>query len=51
VQVDNNELAIMAEAGVTVAHCPTTALKVSWRHAGRQDARDGHLGCECGNRN
>ena len=30
VQVDNNELAIMAEAGVTVAHCPTTALKVSY---------------------
>ena len=30
VQVDNNDLAIMAEAGVTVAHCPTTALKVSY---------------------
>ena len=30
VQVDNQELAIMAEAGVTVAHCPTTALKVSY---------------------
>jgi cytosine/adenosine deaminase-related metal-dependent hydrolase len=25
-----DELAIMAEAGVTVAHCPTTALKVSY---------------------
>ena len=30
VQVDNQELAVMAEAGVTVAHCPTTALKVSY---------------------
>ena len=30
VQVDQQELAIMAEAGVTVAHCPTTALKVSY---------------------
>jgi 5-methylthioadenosine/S-adenosylhomocysteine deaminase len=24
------EMAVMAEAGVTVAHCPTTALKVSY---------------------
>lgn len=30
VQVDNVELAVMAEAGVSVAHCPTTALKVSY---------------------
>ncbi|BAN04519.1 amidohydrolase family protein [Ilumatobacter coccineus] len=30
VQVDDQELAIMAEAGVSVAHCPTTALKVSY---------------------
>jgi len=30
VHVDQQELAIMAEAGVTVAHCPTTALKVSY---------------------
>ena len=30
VQVDNHELAIMAESGVHVAHCPTTALKVSY---------------------
>ena len=30
VQVDDQELAVMAEAGVHVAHCPTTALKVSY---------------------
>ncbi len=30
VQVDDQELAVMAEAGVSVAHCPTTALKVSY---------------------
>jgi len=30
VQVDQQELEIMAEAKVTVAHCPTTALKVSY---------------------
>ena len=30
VQVDDRELAVMAEAGVHVAHCPTTALKVSY---------------------
>lgn len=30
VHVDERELAVMAEAGVTVAHCPTTALKVSY---------------------
>ncbi|MGI9644608.1 MAG: amidohydrolase family protein, partial [Ilumatobacteraceae bacterium] len=30
VQVDDQELAIMAETGVHVAHCPTTALKVSY---------------------
>jgi 5-methylthioadenosine/S-adenosylhomocysteine deaminase len=30
VQVDDHELALMAEAGVSVAHCPTTALKVSY---------------------
>ena len=30
VQVDNQELAVMAQAGVSVAHCPTTALKVSY---------------------
>ncbi len=30
VQVDDQELAVMAEAGVNVAHCPTTALKVSY---------------------
>lgn len=30
VQVDDNELAVMAEHGVSVAHCPTTALKVSY---------------------
>lgn len=30
VQVDDQELAVMAETGVSVAHCPTTALKVSY---------------------
>jgi 5-methylthioadenosine/S-adenosylhomocysteine deaminase len=30
VQVDDHELAVMAQAGVNVAHCPTTALKVSY---------------------
>ena len=30
VHVDEQELRVMAEAGVTVAHCPTTALKVSY---------------------
>lgn len=30
VQVDDNEVAVMAETGVHVAHCPTTALKVSY---------------------
>ena len=30
VQIDNQELAVMAAAGVSVAHCPTTALKVSY---------------------
>ena len=30
VQVDANEIAAMAAAGVSVAHCPTTALKVSY---------------------
>ncbi|MDH3752393.1 MAG: amidohydrolase family protein [Acidimicrobiia bacterium] len=30
VQVDTNELSVMAETGVHVAHCPTTALKVSY---------------------
>ena len=30
VQVDDRELAVMAEAGVHVAHCPTTALKGSY---------------------
>ena len=30
VQVDEQELQMMAEAGVNVAHCPTTALKVSY---------------------
>ena len=30
VQIDDQELAIMAETGVSVAHCPTTALKVSY---------------------
>lgn len=30
VRIDDAELAVMAEAGVSVAHCPTTALKVSY---------------------
>lgn len=30
VQIDDQELAVMAETGVNVAHCPTTALKVSY---------------------
>jgi len=30
VQVDDRELAIIAESGAQVAHCPTTALKVSY---------------------
>jgi len=30
VQVDDAELAVMAETGVHVSHCPTTALKVSY---------------------
>ena len=30
VQVDDAELAVMAQAKVSVAHCPTTALKVSY---------------------
>lgn len=30
VHVDDVELDVMADAGVTVAHCPTTALKVSY---------------------
>ena len=30
VQVDDQELAVMADSGVHVAHCPTTALKVSY---------------------
>jgi 5-methylthioadenosine/S-adenosylhomocysteine deaminase len=30
VQIDDQELALMADAGVSVAHCPTTALKVSY---------------------
>jgi cytosine/adenosine deaminase-related metal-dependent hydrolase len=30
VQVDDRELAIIAETGAQVAHCPTTALKVSY---------------------
>jgi 5-methylthioadenosine/S-adenosylhomocysteine deaminase len=30
VQVDDREVAIIAEAGAHVAHCPTTALKVSY---------------------
>lgn len=30
VQVDDQELAVMAETGVNVSHCPTTALKVSY---------------------
>ena len=30
VQIDDQELAVMAEMAVNVAHCPTTALKVSY---------------------
>ncbi len=30
VQIDDSELRLMAETGVHVAHCPTTALKVSY---------------------
>jgi 5-methylthioadenosine/S-adenosylhomocysteine deaminase len=30
VRVDDREIAVMAEHGVSVAHCPTTALKVSY---------------------
>ncbi len=30
VRIDDTELAIMASSGVHVAHCPTTALKVSY---------------------
>ncbi len=30
VQIDDHELAVMAQAGVNAAHCPTTALKVSY---------------------
>jgi cytosine/adenosine deaminase-related metal-dependent hydrolase len=30
VQIDDQELAVMSELGVNVAHCPTTALKVSY---------------------
>lgn len=30
VQIDDQELGVMAQAGVSVAHCPTTALKVSY---------------------
>jgi cytosine/adenosine deaminase-related metal-dependent hydrolase len=30
VRVDDHEVAVMADAGVNVAHCPTTALKVSY---------------------
>jgi cytosine/adenosine deaminase-related metal-dependent hydrolase len=30
VRIDDHELAAMAQAGVSVAHCPTTALKVSY---------------------
>ena len=30
VQVDDHEIDVMADAGVHVAHCPTTALKVSY---------------------
>ena len=30
VQIDDKELAVMAEMAVNVAHCPTTALKVSY---------------------
>jgi len=30
VRIDDNELNIIAESGASVAHCPTTALKVSY---------------------
>ncbi len=30
VHVDDHEIAVMAETGTSVAHCPTTALKVSY---------------------
>lgn len=30
VRIDDSEMALMAAAGVSVAHCPTTALKVSY---------------------
>ncbi len=30
VRIDDQELSLMAQAGVNVAHCPTTALKVSY---------------------
>ncbi|MEI6497739.1 MAG: amidohydrolase family protein [Actinomycetota bacterium] len=30
VRIDDNELSIIAESGASVAHCPTTALKVSY---------------------
>jgi 5-methylthioadenosine/S-adenosylhomocysteine deaminase len=30
VQVDEHEVELMAQAGVSVAHCPTTALKVAY---------------------
>jgi 5-methylthioadenosine/S-adenosylhomocysteine deaminase len=30
VRVDDHEIGLMADAGVSVAHCPTTALKVSY---------------------
>jgi cytosine/adenosine deaminase-related metal-dependent hydrolase len=30
VRVDDHEIDLMAQAGVSVAHCPTTALKVSY---------------------
>lgn len=30
VQVDDKEISVMADSGVHVAHCPTTALKVSY---------------------
>ena len=30
VRIDDAEMMLMAQAGVSVAHCPTTALKVSY---------------------
>tara|TARA_Y100001936_G_C15985255_1_gene619145 strand:- start:580 stop:1230 length:651 start_codon:yes stop_codon:yes gene_type:complete len=30
VQVDDQEIGVMAKSGVSVSHCPTTALKVSY---------------------